>query len=297
MREYARVSPTFWTGATGRALRERGTEGALMALYLISSPLSNMLGLYYQPLLYAAEETGLGIEGASKGLLDCIEVGFCKYDEASKTVWVIEMAAWQIAEELKELDKRCAGIQKEYSALPDNPFLGEWFDRYGDPFHLTKRRGIEAPSKPSTGKAQAQAHEHAQEQAQESFAPASAGLGNLASDLLGDTPTEQVNGRKRSSPVPFKQIVQLYHAILCPPLPMVEDLSPKREGQIRARWQNKNHLPEIEHWKNFFEDVSQKPFLMGRKPGSNGRKPFRASLEWLTNETNFLKIAEGQYDE
>lgn len=165
MREYARVSPTFWTGDTGQAIRARGIEGSLMALYLMSAPLSNMLGLYYQPLLYAAHETGLGIEGASKGLIDCIDVGFCKYDERTQMVWVIEMAAWQIAEELKYLDKRCAGIQRDYLALPDNPFLGEWFDRYQHAFHLTKKRGIEAPSKQGTGK------EQAQEQAQKAKEP------------------------------------------------------------------------------------------------------------------------------
>ena len=68
MRDYAKLSPTFWTGATGKEFRRRGSEGIIVALYLMSSPHSNMLGLYYQPRLYMAHETGLGIDGASKGL-------------------------------------------------------------------------------------------------------------------------------------------------------------------------------------------------------------------------------------
>lgn len=44
MREYAKVGPTFWTGSTGKALRRRGIEGVLVALYLVSSPHSNMHG-------------------------------------------------------------------------------------------------------------------------------------------------------------------------------------------------------------------------------------------------------------
>ena len=68
MREYAKLAPTFWTGKTGRALKRRGIEGVVVALYLVSSPHSNMLGLFYQPALYLAEETGLPIEGAWKGL-------------------------------------------------------------------------------------------------------------------------------------------------------------------------------------------------------------------------------------
>ena len=52
MRDYAKVMPTFWTGETGKAIRRRGPEGVICALYLMSSPASNMLGLYYQPILY-----------------------------------------------------------------------------------------------------------------------------------------------------------------------------------------------------------------------------------------------------
>lgn len=169
MRDYAKLAPTFWTGKTGRALKRRGIEGVLVALYLVSSPHSNMLGLYYQPVLYLAEETGLSIEGASKGLQDCIACGFCSYDEETKTVWVHEMAAWQISESLSSGDKRCKGIQKDYDALPDNPFLGDWFDRYGEAFKLARRREFEGDDLPSDeGASQAPSKPHrSQEQEQE----------------------------------------------------------------------------------------------------------------------------------
>ena len=140
MREYAKLSPTFWTGETGKALRKRGSEAVIVALYLVSAPGSNMLGLYYQPILYMAHETGLGINGATKGLQACIEVGFCEYDGETEMVFVKEMAAWQIADDLKPNDLRCRGIQKDYDALPDNPFLEAWYLRYCQAFHLTNRR-------------------------------------------------------------------------------------------------------------------------------------------------------------
>ncbi len=171
MREYAKVGPTFWTGSTGKALRRRGIEGVLVALYLVSSPHSNMLGLYYQPLMYMAHETGLGIEGASKGLQSCIEVGFCSYDPDTEMVWVHEMAAWQIAESLSSSDKRCRGIQKDYEAVPDCPFVGPWFDRYRQAYHLTNRREFQepqptqkqAPSKPLRSQEQEQEQEQEQD--------------------------------------------------------------------------------------------------------------------------------------
>lgn len=69
MRNYATISPQFWLGDTGRKLRKSGPECMVVALYMMTSPHSNMLGLYYLPVLYIAHETGLAPEGASKGLL------------------------------------------------------------------------------------------------------------------------------------------------------------------------------------------------------------------------------------
>jgi len=155
MRDYAKLAPTFWTGTTGKNIRKRGANAIVVALYLMSAPGSNMLGLYYQPLSFMAHETGLGLQGASKGLQECQEAGFCAYDPESECVFVFEMAKWQIADSLKSTDNRCAGIQKDYNALQNNPFLGDFFDRYKDAFHLTNRRGylspLEAPPKPGTG--------------------------------------------------------------------------------------------------------------------------------------------------
>ena len=173
MRDYAKVSPKFWTGETGREIRRldkeggsqgasKGVEGALVALYLMTSPHSNMLGLYYQPILYMAHETGLGIEGAKKGLQVCIEAGFCAFDEASEMVWVYEMAAYQIANELKASDLRCKGVQKDYETVQDCPFLDAFFDRYHDAFHLKKRRSTKAPSKPHRSQEQEQEQEQEQ---------------------------------------------------------------------------------------------------------------------------------------
>ncbi|ENU2556439.1 hypothetical protein ACE4O8_005059, partial [Escherichia coli] len=73
MRDYAKVSPRFWLGETGRELRKAGAEAQVVAFYLMTSPHANMLGLYYLPVLYLAHETGLGLEGASKGLKRAVE--------------------------------------------------------------------------------------------------------------------------------------------------------------------------------------------------------------------------------
>src|SRR3546814_20310058 len=68
MRDYAKLGPKMWHGKTIRDLRKRaearalegaprGSEGIVVALYLMTSPSSNMLGLFTQPILYMAHET------------------------------------------------------------------------------------------------------------------------------------------------------------------------------------------------------------------------------------------------
>lgn len=166
MREYAKVSPHFWTGSTGKQLR-KCPESIVVSIYLMTCPHANMLGLYYMPLLYVAHETGLGIEGASKGLQWASEAGFCSYDEASEMVWVHEMARFQIAEKLKDTDKRSIGVQNEYNSLPSNPFLVSFYNKYHQAFCMTQKRGnapinneeTQAPSKPLASQEQEQEQE------------------------------------------------------------------------------------------------------------------------------------------
>ncbi len=166
MRDYGKISPQFWTGKTGKAIKSGGPESVVVAMYLMSSPHSNMIGMYYLPMMYLAHETGLGIEGASKGLQRACEAGFCSYDEASEVVWVHEMARYQIADELSEKDNQVKGIQREYDSAPENPFKSDFYDRYSAAFKMKKRGEIasplQAPSKPL------RSQEQEQEQEQES---------------------------------------------------------------------------------------------------------------------------------
>lgn len=171
MRNYSRVSPQFWMGKTGKALRKHGVEAQMVALYLMTGPHANMLGFYYVPKTYIAYETGLGVEGALKGLAGCIEAEFCHYDQDSEVVWVIEMARFQVSDQLNGKDPRIKGVQNAYDSLPDNPYLASFFDMYAKPFCMASRRGAEAPltspSKPLASQEQEQEQKQEQEQEQE----------------------------------------------------------------------------------------------------------------------------------
>ncbi len=140
MRDYGKVSPQFWIGNTGRELKSKGPEALIVSMYLLTNPHANMIGMYYLPIIYIAHETGLGVEGASKGLQRAVEAGFCLYDGVAEVVWVEEMAKYQIATSLKANDNRCVGIQREYDAQPKNCFLSMFFDKYKGAFNLSCKR-------------------------------------------------------------------------------------------------------------------------------------------------------------
>lgn len=135
MRDYARVSPQFWIGMTGKALRG-DRDAQIVALYLMTSPHATMIGVFHCPVIYIAHETGLTIEGASKGLRRVVEEGFCTYDHDRELVWVHEMARFQIGAKLKPNDNQVPAIRRAFQQIPECQILQGFHARYREAFHL-----------------------------------------------------------------------------------------------------------------------------------------------------------------
>ncbi len=127
-------------------------------------------------------------------------------------------------------------------------------------------------------------------QEQESHSSNRADSLNLIPDSLN--PSKERSSATQNDRVPVQKIIDLYHSLL-PTLPSVAKVTPTRRGYIQQRW--REDMPTIEQWENFFDYVGQSDFLMGRANASNGRKPFRADIGWITKPENFTKIAEGKY--
>lgn len=296
MREYAKIAPTFWTGTTGREVRRRGFEGVTVALYLMSSPGSNMLGLYYQPILYMAHETGLGLEGASKGLQACIEAGFCRYDDKTETVWVVEMAGYQIAKQLKASDNRCAGIQREYDALPDNPFLSGFFDHYADRFHLSNRRGREAPSKPL--RSQEQEQEQEQEEASSFHSDSSAPLALTPPQPPADLKlrrTARIRQIGEDARDAYNRTLAKPHGALSacavlnkPRLKAVETCLPTARVMCRTLYGSETITAAF--WAEYFEEVAKDDWHAGRCRGGPGHENWKPDFEYLLREGVMAKL-------
>ena len=84
-----------------------------------------------------------------------------------------------------------------------------------------------------------------------------------------------------------EQIVELFNQFL-PSLPKVKKLTSTRISAITAR--TKQELKTLNAWRDFFDAVSNSDFLMGKTSS------WQATFDWITKESNFVKIIEGNYD-
>lgn len=198
MRDYAKLSPRFWTGETGKKLRGH-QEAQIVALYLTSAPGSHMIGMYPLELPTLCHHTGLTPEGARKGLIRLFEVGFAEYDEPAELVWVPEMAHFQIGESLKRGDNNIKGVQRELENYRKSRFFNAFIDRYEKCFHLTiERQDPEAPLRPLGSQEQDQEQEQEQDQEQDQKKPPAAKTPAVA---VQSAP-EVVCVKKQSKPEP-----------------------------------------------------------------------------------------------
>lgn len=163
-REFAIVRASFWTGETGRKIREFGGDAQRVALYLITCGSSNLIGLYYLPVPTLCHEVGITLQGAWKALRCLSEAHFAYYDAPSEVVFVPEMAAIQVGESLKPADKRIKAIIREWQKHRKCLFYNDFYQRYGVPFYLPDPSPLKAPYEPLRSQEQDQDQDKDQEQ-------------------------------------------------------------------------------------------------------------------------------------
>lgn len=166
MRDYAKVSPAFWTKGSGKALRG-DRDAQIVALYLVTCPSANMIGLYYLPMTLLVHETGLTTKGASEALARVSNSGFAYFDPDSELVWVPNAAAYQIGDTLSGGDLRKKGVLRELYQYRTHRFSLEFFDRYSGPFGLEEPEWLDRKLKPLPSQDQDQEQEQEQDQEQE----------------------------------------------------------------------------------------------------------------------------------
>jgi hypothetical protein len=84
MRDYGKVQTTFWTSQDTSTMSD---TGRMLALYLLTSPHSNILGCFHLPIGYVCEDLKWAPTRVEEGFAELFDKGFATHDKASK--WVV----------------------------------------------------------------------------------------------------------------------------------------------------------------------------------------------------------------
>jgi len=293
MRDYAKVAPTFWTGETGKKIRVLGRDAQVVALYLITCPGSNWIGLYYLPLPTLCHEVGISREAALGILRKLAEIDFAHYDLDREQVWIPGTAKFQIGEQLKPTDKRILGIVKDLKPHIETTFGADFYQRYKESFclpELAVRSPMQAPPKPET---ETEAVAVAETETEEIGASRPLSLEAEAEEPQAEKKTvEAPNAKAKSGTEVLFDIYEQENK----QLPQVKARSQDRLAKCRSRIDQAVRSGCLEQYlKDFRAAVSKAqstPFLCGEN-----ERGWRADFDWfVANHTNPYRVLEGKYD-
>lgn len=104
-------------------------------------------------------------------------------------------------------------------------------------------------------------------------------------NLRGSTIKNNTDNNTLNTQREIQAVFDLYHEI-CVSLPKVKIFTDKRKSTVKSRLKKYS----MEQIREAFMKAEQSDFLTGKV------KDFKASFDWILNETNFAKIIEGNYD-
>lgn len=133
------VDEKFWSGETGRELKMLGKDAQLLALFLITNPMANPLGLYNFTIEHVVRYLPMSVDEARLAMDALIGVDFVSYNDDTGMVFVHNMVSYQNGFNLKVTDTRLVSIHNKLRELPANePLVQKFKAMYSDYLHLPK---------------------------------------------------------------------------------------------------------------------------------------------------------------
>lgn len=273
MREFAKVGTGFWAS---QPILSMSDDGKLLALYLITSPHHNAAGTYRCPDGYVMADLGWSPQRVSKGFAELTEKGFATRCETTFWVFIHKHFKHNAVENPNQAKNVLRLLEEVPPSASIITLIQEAIERFAERFPDGWAERL---------------------------------LNGLANPFETEREREreeregEVEGVGKPPPAPYQRIVDLYHENL-PTLRRVEIMSNPRRDLIRSRWlqlweeRGKRGKPNasadlVERFGAIFAGVRESKFLMGQVPGSNGRGPFKCSIDFLLDGNNFVKLIEG----
>ena len=138
-RDYGKVLTGMWTGERTAAFAGLSPPAKLVALYLISAPHANMLGLYRLPLAYVAADTGLTSTETQDAMNELSEAELVSYSADRQFIWVRYFIPTQVLGDdgcLNPLDNKSVHAQRVFESLAGAPFRNDLLEAYGQALNL-----------------------------------------------------------------------------------------------------------------------------------------------------------------
>ena len=128
---YKQVHETFWTAPD---VKKYTPNQRYLFIYFITSPHAHYSGLYYLPLVYIQNETGMSVKDIKTGISFLSEKGHVFYDYDREVIFVKSEMLYQLdnIRDGKVLlnEKHILGLKKHFDTLHKSPLIGKFLEIY-----------------------------------------------------------------------------------------------------------------------------------------------------------------------
>lgn len=169
MPSYGKVYDLYWQGSFARFIRREPKTAAYahaVALFLMTGPQKNIIGLFSTTPMAIAAITGIPPEGACKGLVRLSEGGFISWDEDEEMVWIRKHLRHEFRDRkgdfqaLNERDLRISSVTRAAMDYTRMSIYDQFYSEYSKFFgkhlpepgstHKPLASPLQAPRKPTS---------------------------------------------------------------------------------------------------------------------------------------------------
>ncbi len=259
------VDTGFWTDSK---VDEFTPEDKFFMLYLLTNPFSTQLGIYEISIKQAAFQMGYSLEAVS-ALIERFEN---KYDLIFFSKETNEIAIKNFLK--NSIIKGGAPVRdcliREMKKVKNKDLIVKVFAHIKDHETLNETvKSIIAEYEEKNG----------------SLSYSNSNENNNENNNDNDNDVSYHDSSHESYDESFQVVVDLFNSI-CISLPSVQSITESRKAQIKKMLQKYT----IDHFKKCFENAQASDFLKGVND-----KLWKATFDWLIDETNMAKVIEGIY--
>jgi len=268
MAKYRKLEPRFWTDEKVRRL---SPDGKLLAVYCLTGPQTNRIGLFAFSKGAAVEHLGLSSKAFEAAWSEVTDSLSWEWDEGLSVLYIPKFLACNAPTN----DKHWKGMESDLDDIPKTPLLEHLranMIAYAIPYAIPYAIGTRYPM---AYQEQEQEQEQDQEQEKRTLS----------------TPLPETSNSKPNS-IPFEELTQRFNE-LCPSLPKVLKLTDQRKNAMRARWED---MPDLSGWADFFRRVEASNWLSGRTPRKPPHENWKVTLDYLLKPDVFTRVLEGVHD-